>query len=137
MEKILEQAKELGREIQKDQRFLALKAAGEAADADGDLQALIGEFNLKRMAINEEAAKDPSERSMEKQKELNMEIQKIYTEIMQNPHMQAYEIAKNELDKITNGVMAILNMSVQGLDPDTYEESQGCSGNCGSCGGCH
>ena len=137
MEKILEQAKELGREIQKDERFLKLKAAGEAADADGELQGLIGEFNLKRMAINEEAAKDPSEQSMEKQRELNGEIQKIYTQIMQNPHMQAYEIAKNELDKITNGVMAILNMSMQGIDPDTYEESQGCSGNCGTCGGCH
>ncbi len=137
MEKILEQAKELGRAIQADERFLKLKAASEAADADGDLQKMIGEFNLKRMAISEEAAKPAEEQSLEKQQELNKEIQTLYMQIMQMPAMQAYEMAKTEMDKLANGVMTILNMSMQGVDPDTYEEGQGCSGNCGSCGGCH
>ena len=56
---------------------------------------------------------------------------------MANEHMQAYNDAKTALDKLTRGMMAILNMAAQGLDPDTYEESEGCSGNCGSCSGCH
>lgn len=137
MDKILEMAKDLGYTIQEDPRYLKTKAAQDAADADEELQALIGEFNLKRMAINTESSKDAAEQDKEKLTALNTEIRDIYGKVMANAHMQAYNAAKTELDKMTGAVMAILNMSVQGLDPDTYEESAGCTGNCGSCGGCH
>lgn len=137
MEKLLEQAKELGHALQADERFLKMKAAQEAADADNALQELIGEFNLKRMAINEEAMKEEADKDPEKQRELNVAIREIYAKIMENPSMQAYNEAKTEFDKVAQGVTAIINMAMQGLDPDTYEESQGCAGNCSACGGCH
>ncbi len=137
MEKLLEQAKALGHALQADERFLKMKAAQEAADADGNLQELIGEFNLKRMAINEEAMKEEADKDPEKQRELNVAIREIYTKIMENPSMQAYNEAKTEFDKVAQGVTAIINMAMQGLDPDTYEESQGCAGDCSACGGCH
>lgn len=137
MEKILEMAKDLGYTLQEDARFLKAKAAQEAADADEALQQMIGEFNLKRMAINTETAKDDAEKDNEKLVTLNRELREVYAQIMANEHMQAYNEAKTALDKLTRGMMAILNMAAQGLDPDTYEESEGCSGNCGSCSGCH
>lgn len=137
MEKLLEQAKELGHALQADERFITMKAAQDAADADADLQELIGEFNLKRMAINEEALKEDGEKDAEKQRELNVAIREIYAKIMENPSMVAYNEAKTEFDKVAQGVTAIINMAMQGLDPDTYEESQGCAGNCSACGGCH
>ena len=49
---IIEQARELGRQIQKDDRYLKVQIAQQNSDNDKELQALIGEFNLKRMNIN-------------------------------------------------------------------------------------
>ena len=43
---IIEMARELGKEIQKDARYLRLVAAREANDADQNLQELIEKFNL-------------------------------------------------------------------------------------------
>ncbi len=134
MERILEMAKELGHAIQQDERFIRLQAAQTAADEDAELQSLIGEFNLKRMAINSETAKD--DKDEEKLKELNKEIREVYARVMANPSMAAYNEAKTAMDKIINGIGAIVNMAAQGMNPDEYDEHN-CSGNCSSCGGCH
>lgn len=135
MEQILEMAKELGRAIQQDERFVKVRMAQARADEDEALQALIGEFNLKRMAINAESAKG-EEQDEEKLRALNVEIREVYAKVMANESMAAYNEAKTEMDKLTNAVGAILNMAAQGLDPDDYDEHS-CSGNCSSCGGCH
>ncbi len=134
MERILEMAKELGHAIQQDERFIRLQAAQAAADEDAELQSLIGEFNLKRMAINSETAKD--DKDEEKLKELNKEIREVYARVMANPSMAAYNEAKTAVDKIINGIGAIVNMAAQGMNPDEYDEHN-CNGNCSSCGGCH
>lgn len=136
MEQILEMAKEIGHAIQQDERFVKLQMAQAAADNDAALQELIGEFNLKRMAINAEAAKPEAEQDAEKVKQLNVELREVYARVMANESMTAYNAAKTELDKIINGIGAIINMAAQGLNPDDYDEHQ-CGGNCSSCGGCH
>ena len=135
MEKLLELAKELGHAIQADERFVRVQMAQAAADEDEALQALIGEFNLKRMAINAEAAKGEAQDEA-KMRTLNEELRAVYARVMANESMAAYNEAKTELDKVTNAIGAILNMAAQGLNPDDYDEHS-CSGNCGSCGGCH
>jgi cell fate (sporulation/competence/biofilm development) regulator YlbF (YheA/YmcA/DUF963 family) len=135
MEKLLELAKELGHAIQADERFVRVQMAQAAADEDEALQALIGEFNLKRMAINAEAAKGEAQDEA-KMRTLNEELRAVYARVMANESMAAYNEAKTELDKVTNAIGAILNMAAQGLNPDDYDEHS-CSGNCSSCGGCH
>ncbi len=136
MEQILEMAKEIGHAIQQDERFVKVQMAQAAADNDAALQELIGEFNLKRMAINGESAKPEAEQDEAKVKQLNIELREVYARVMANESMAAYNEAKTELDKILNGVGAIINMAAQGLNPDEYDEHQ-CGGNCSSCGGCH
>ena len=86
------------------------------------------------MAINSETAKE--EKDEEKLKELNKEIREVYARVMANPSMAAYNEAKTAMDKIINGIGAIVNMAAQGMNPDEYDEHN-CSGNCSSCGGCH
>lgn len=54
---IIEKARELGRLIQEEDSYKKLQDAQNNADADMELQRLIGEFNLKRMSINNEASK--------------------------------------------------------------------------------
>ncbi|MBO5929607.1 MAG: YlbF family regulator [Clostridia bacterium] len=127
-------AKELGHALQQDERFIKLQAAQAAADEDAELQGLIGEFNLKRMAINSETAKE--DKDEDKLKELNAEIREVYARVMANASMAAYNEAKTAVDKIINGIGAIVNMAAQGMNPDEYEEHN-CGGNCNSCGGCH
>lgn len=54
---IIEKARELGRLIQEEDSYKKLQDAQKNADADMELQRLIGQFNLKRMSINNEASK--------------------------------------------------------------------------------
>lgn len=132
---IIALAREIGHQIQADERYLALKAAQKDSDADGDLQGLIGEFNLKRLAINNEStAENPDN---EKLAQFNRELREVYAKIMSNDHMKAYEKAKNEMDQLVQRVQAIILQSVDGADPDTADLTESCGGDCAHCGGCH
>lgn len=137
MDKILELTKDLAHEIQRDERFIRTQMAQAAADEDKELQTLIGEFNLKRMALGNETAKDEKEKDTAKLKQLDEELRTVYAQIMENENMKNYNIAKNGLDQLMNGVSRILTMAAQGMDPETAGEESACGGNCSSCGGCH
>lgn len=133
---IITQARELGKAIQKEETFINLQEVQKKADADTELQALIGEFNLKRMAINNEASQ--KERDQEKITKLNNEMREVYAKIMSNENMIAYNEAKQAFDVVANRVLAIVQQSAEGADPETADYSQSsCSGSCESCGGCH
>jgi cell fate (sporulation/competence/biofilm development) regulator YlbF (YheA/YmcA/DUF963 family) len=133
---MIELAREIGRQLQKDEAYVKMVEARQASDADQDLQNDIGEFNLKRMAINNEAQKD--DRNEETLKRLNEEFRAVYTRIMQNQNMLRYNEAKNELDAIVQRVTAIISMCAEGEDPDTCDyDASSCGGDCSACGGCH
>ena len=58
MDILMAMAKEMGAALQQDDRYVALQMAQAKADEDKDLQDLIGEFNLKRMALMTEDEKE-------------------------------------------------------------------------------
>lgn len=132
---IIELAREIGKKIQSDDMYLKLKIAKQNSDEDKKLQDLIGEFNLKRIAINNEATKD--ERDEKKLQELNEELRELYSTIMKNENMIAYNIAKQEMDSVLKRVTAIIMQSAEGEDPETTDYEKSCTGSCSSCGGCH
>ncbi len=133
---MIQLARELGKAIQQDERYLNLKKAKEAADADAALQQLIGDFNLKRMAINNEAMKQ--DRSEEKLQELNTELRETYAQIMQNENMTAYNQAREALDAVMKRVNAIISLSAEGENPETADlTEESCGGSCSTCAGCH
>ena len=84
---IIEAARQLGKAIQQDKRYLAFYAAKDANDADESLQALIGRFNLIKMQVDEEMTKQ--EHDEEKVKTLSAELRKVYADILGNETMQA------------------------------------------------
>ncbi|WP_457945140.1 YlbF family regulator [Caproiciproducens sp. LBM24188] len=133
---IISLAREIGKEIQKDERYLKMRVAQQNADEDQQLQQMIGEFNLKRIAINTEsqnANADP-----EKIQTLNQELRAVYEQIMKNPRMTAYNEAKKDFDTLLKRVNAIISLSAEGEDPETADyEEHSCGGNCSSCSGCH
>jgi hypothetical protein len=97
---------------------------------------MISEFNLKRIAINTEESKPEGESNPEKLRELNAELRSIYASVMANERMMAYQSAQSELEELVNKMHLAINLAAQGQDPNLAAQ-EGCSGNCGTCGGCH
>ena len=132
---IIEKARELGKLIQQEESYIALQKAQADADADMDLQNLIGDFNMKRMSINNEASK--KDKDSDKLALLNSQMREDYSKIMSNKNMIAYNEAKDAFDMVTNRVLAIVQQSAEGADPETADYStSSCSGSCSTCGGC-
>jgi len=93
---IIQQTRELGKLIQKDERYIAYFNAREKNDNDPELQKLISEFNMKRLDLNNEMSKD--EKDAEKLKELDNTIKELYGNIMANENMNTFTAVKNEMD---------------------------------------
>ena len=56
---------------------------------------------------------------------------------MANPAMVEYNTAKAMLDQMVNEINTIISKCLDGEDPATCEVSDGCTGSCATCGGCH
>ena len=133
---IIELTRELGKAIQADPRYVEMQLARQQSDEDQELQEAIGEFNLKRMAISNEAAKPG--RNDETMQRLNKEFREVYGKIMTNEHMKRYDAAKTEFDALFQRVTGILNLCAEGDNPETCDyDAASCGGDCSSCAGCH
>ncbi len=132
---VIEKARELGKALQQDERYLRLVKANQANDADETLQDLIGKFNLKRMEINQEVTKE--QKDSDKLSKLDAEFKELYKTIMSRPTMVEYNAAKQDMESLVTFINQIVVDSANGEDPDTIEQATGCSGSCSSCSGCH
>ena len=130
---VITMARELGKALQQEDTYIKWQEAQRIADADSELQNLIGEFNLKRMIINDEAGK--KDRDQEKLTQANKEMREVYSKIMSNDNMIAYNDAKSAFDAVLNRVSAIIQQCAQGADPETADAAD-CTGSCSTCGGC-
>lgn len=135
MQDIIKMTRELGRAIQNEDFYQNLQNAKAAADADESLQAMISDFNLKRVAINAEACK--SDRNEDTLRTLNEEMRTVYSQIMNNENMAAYNNAKQDFDHSIQRILAIISQSADGEDPDTTDYDDSCTHDCSTCGGCH
>ena len=132
---IIEMTRELGKAIQQDDRYLNMQLAAQNCEDDAQLQDLIGDFNLKRLAINNETSSENTDE--EKLRQLNEEMRHIYAQIMKNPNMTAYNMAREAMDGLMQRVTAIITKSVEGEDPATADYEESCTGSCATCGGRH
>ncbi len=133
---IIEATRNLGKEIQKDERFITYAKAKLGVDNNEDLQKKIGDFNIARMNLEQESDKET--RDEEKIKELNEQLRNIYSEVMSSKAMLDFNTAKADLDAMLNDINSIIMQCVEGAEPETVEpEVHNCTGSCESCGGCH
>ena len=132
---IIEATRNLGVEIQKDERFIRFIKAKLANDNDETLQNQIGEFNTIRMNLDREMNAETQDE--EKIKELNEKLREIYTAVMSSKTMLEYNTAKADVDAMLNDINSIIMQSVEGEDPMTAEPHAACTGSCSTCGGCH
>lgn len=129
---VIEKARELAEAISEDPRCKRLLVAKENNDSDKELQDIVGEFNLKKMQLNNEFNKPEDQQSKENMKKLEDELKAIYEKAMSNKAMAEYNTAKSEMDELVEQINGIIQVAITGeVAPG------GCSGNCSSCGGCH
>lgn len=134
---IIKMTRELGKAIQEDESYIKMQLAKQACDEDKELQDMIGEFNLKKLAINIEAQKEIRDENAFQR--LNQEFRKVYGDILKNPNMTKYNETKTEFDELFQEVVGILNLSADGEDPESCQHvtSAGCEGGgCSGCSGC-
>ena len=132
---IIEATRNLGVEIQKDERFIRFIKAKLANDNDEALQNQIGEFNTIRMNLDREMNAETQDEN--KIRELNEKLREIYTAVMSSKTMLEYNTAKADLDAMLNDINSIIMQCVEGEDPMTAEPQTACTGSCSTCGGCH
>ena len=131
---IIELTRKLGAAIQREEAYKNFMAVRDKNDKDEELQKQIGEFNLLKMQLDEELAKE--ERNDSKVREANERVLEVYNTIMASSAMQEYNKAYADYKALTDKIMNILAMCQNGEDPETCEPSN-CTGNCSSCSGCH
>jgi len=127
-------ARQLGKAIQSDERFMKMSMAQQKSDEDQKLQQMIQEFNQKRMELN--SALQEKDKDKEKISVMDTELKAMYQEIFQNENMVAFTAARSEMEQMIAFVNQIVSGSTQGLDPDTIEYQESCGGDCGGCAGC-
>ena len=132
---IIEATRNLGVEIQKDERFIRFIKAKLANDNDETLQNQIGEFNTIRMNLDREMNAETQDEA--KIRELNEKLREIYTAVMSSKTMLEYNTAKADVDAMLNDINSIIMQCVEGEDPMTVEPHTACTGSCSTCGGCH
>ena len=130
--------RELGKEIQKDERFIALQAAAKVNDADESLQQQMQEMQLISLKYQQEAEKG-EEASQERIQKFQEDYQKLYTEIMAGGKMQNYSSAASEMEKMAQYISGMIGLFFDGQDAETCElpPQDACTHNCSTCGGCH
>ncbi len=134
---IIERTRELGKEIQKDERYLKFRLAAQAAEEDGALQDLLGAYNRGRLALQSELQKPQEERDDGKIQTYRQQLNAGYFAVMKNPRMAAYNRARAGLDLLMRRMTAILEKSAAGEDPETADyTAPACGGDCASCAGC-
>lgn len=129
--------RELGKEIQNDPRFEALKNAASVNDADESLQQQMQELQLVTLKYQQEAGKgdDADKDRIEK---LQQDYQKQYEEIMQNENMVNYSKCAAEMEQMAQYISQMIGLFFDGQDPETCEiPAEDCTHNCSTCGGCH
>ena len=132
---VIAKVRELGKAIQKDERFIRYAKARLENDNNEELQALIGEFNIIRMELDKQLSGE--EKEQDKVDELNVKLRDVYGKIMASPAMVEYNTAKAEVDSMLNDINTLISLCVEGEDPETCEITHNCSGSCSTCGGCH
>lgn len=130
----IQAARELGRAIQKDARYIRIIAAQENNDKDAELQRDIGTFNGMRGQLNDEVQKE--EKDTDKIKQMDADLKALYQKIFDNKHMQEFTEARNDFQEMLTFINQIISGSASGENPDTIELQANCGGDCGGCSGC-
>ena len=101
--------RELGKEIQKDERFAALQAAAKANDGDEKLQQQMQELQLISLKYQQEAEK-ANDADKDRIESLQADYQKLYGEIMESENMQKYSAAASAMEEMAQYISGMMGL---------------------------
>lgn len=126
--KILDMAQELGQAIKQDDRTQRFQKAKEAYDNDTKLVNAVKEYNVQKMALNEQLKSQTPDDAVTDA--IQRRIEEIYAEILASPIMQEYSQAEKDLNDFINLVNMTISCAITGEDMGCTEEK------CKTCGRC-
>ena len=128
---VFEIAEALGKELKKDARLLRLDAAKKAFDADEALGAMMAEYPVQNMAI-ENAAGVPTDEGVDVTLvgQIQARIDALYQQITTHALYVELEEAQNEVNELMNAVNNTIMYNITGELPSS------CTHDCSTCGGC-
>ncbi len=134
MNEIIEMAQSLGQAIADSEEIKVFREMEKIYYEDEEAQRVMQEYEDSRAKMTvkaKETGMTPENLALF-QKEMKSSMDKL----MANKTVKEYLEAKSNFNEIIKRVNAIISFCIQGEEQDLASEG-GCSGNCGSCGGCH
>ncbi len=134
MNEIIEMAQSLGQAIADSEEIKVFREMEKIFYEDEEAQRVMQEYEDSRAKMTvkaKETGMTPESLALF-QKEMKSSMDKL----MANKTVKEYLEAKSNFNEIIKRVNAIISFCIQGEEQDLASEG-GCSGNCGSCGGCH
>lgn len=125
---ILDMARALGEAIKADSRTERFRKAKDAYDADKELIEAVKEYNVQKMALNEQLKAD--ERDDAVTDAIQRRIEEIYNEIIASPVMTEYSESEKQLNDFLSLVNMTISSAISGEEAGCTEEK------CKTCGRC-
>ena len=132
MDKVFEKTRELGQALMESEVYQKMKAAEDRAMRNEQAAAAMGEFLEKRtqlQAVMQGENPDPGAL-----KRLSDEMDAAQQRLQMMDDIQALNAARDEFNSLIGQVNQVLQFIVTG---NMGQPSEGCTGSCATCPGCH
>lgn len=133
----IEMARQLSREIQKNERYLDFQRAHKEGKESRELQKMITDFNLRRIITSRKGGK--ADRNEDEIQQFNEELREAYGSMMDHPAMMGFNLTKEDIGMMLQRTSTTIDTSADGEDPDPADyQTDGCNtGGCSGRFGCH
>ena len=131
MGKVQDCARALGEAIVASEEYQNMQLCEKAAESDPAAAEAMGRYMELHAAVNQEMGNE--EPDAEKIARLGREMDELQQALNALPAVEEMTAARQRFSGLMDQVNKILVFIITG----DVQEGGGCSGNCGSCGGCH
>ena len=131
MDAVFQKTRELGQALRESEIYLRMKEAEDKAMQNEDAARTMGEYMEKRQQLQELMQSDNPDPGAMKRISDEMDEAHDRLELMDDI------VALTEAREAFNSLIAQVNQVLQFIVTGNMEQPSGCSGNCGSCSGCH
>ena len=131
MGKVQDCARALGEAIVASEEYQNMQLCEKAAESDPAAAEAMGRYMELHAAVNQEMGNE--EPDAEKIARLGREMDELQQALNALPAVEDMTAARQRFSGLMDQVNKILEFIITG----DVQEGGGCSGNCGSCGGCH
>lgn len=133
METVFDKARELAEMLLESEQGKRMNDARYIFESDEASKAQLMEYTTYLQAVRERM--DEGSLSEEEMNTENSKIKEMRSALQANPVINDMVAAESDFNMFVNHVMSVFQATLQG-DPEAGADG-GCTGSCGTCGGCH